>query len=195
LAELDKELALQAAQSPQAPLIGLGRHSAASRLLPHSSSSQNWAICVGSRRPGTWWVMGYTGASSLADIPALSRYRRGGITKTGNAYVWHILVEAAWHPVCSCAPARPHITPAQLRWEGLYAATNGLDGPSISGFVLLAIVLRHGSLSVLYPILAVSYVWVALLSVLFLGEPFSATQWIGMGLIVGGIGLIARKAW
>jgi uncharacterized membrane protein len=61
------------------------------------------------------------------------------------------------------------------------------------GFVLLVIALKHGSLSLLYPILAISYVWVALLSVRFLGEPFSAAQWIGMGLIIGGIALIVRK--
>lgn len=61
------------------------------------------------------------------------------------------------------------------------------------GFILLVIALKHGSLSILYPILAISYIWVALLSVRFLGEPFSAAQWIGIGLIVGGIGLIVRK--
>ena len=60
------------------------------------------------------------------------------------------------------------------------------------GFVLLVIALKHGNLSILYPILATSYIWVALLSVHFLGEPFSVVQWIGIALIVGGISLIVR---
>lgn len=60
------------------------------------------------------------------------------------------------------------------------------------GFVLLVITLKHGNLSVLYPILATSYIWVALLSVRFLAEPFSMIQWIGVALIVTGISLILR---
>ena len=60
------------------------------------------------------------------------------------------------------------------------------------GFVLLVIALKHGNLSILYPILATSYIWVALLSVRFLDEPFSAAQWGGVLLIVGGISLIVR---
>ena len=61
-----------------------------------------------------------------------------------------------------------------------------------AGFILLVTALRHGTLSVLYPILATSYVWVALLSVRFLGESFSMGQWLGVALIIGGVGLIAR---
>ncbi len=60
------------------------------------------------------------------------------------------------------------------------------------GFVLLVIALKHGNLSVLYPILATSYIWVALLSVRFLGEPFSMIQSIGVALILVGISLIVR---
>ncbi len=60
------------------------------------------------------------------------------------------------------------------------------------GFVLLVIALKHGNLSVLYPVLATSYIWVALLSVRFLAEPFSMTQWIGVAMVVTGISLIVR---
>jgi drug/metabolite transporter (DMT)-like permease len=47
-------------------------------------------------------------------------------------------------------------------------------------------------LSVLYPVLATSYIWVGWLSVRYLGEPFSGVQWAGVVLIVLGIGLIVR---
>lgn len=60
------------------------------------------------------------------------------------------------------------------------------------GFVLLVTSLKHGNLSILYPVLATSYVWVALLAARFLGEPFSVIQWSGVALIVGGISLIVR---
>lgn len=60
------------------------------------------------------------------------------------------------------------------------------------GFVLLVIALKHGRLSVLYPVLATSYIWVALLSARFLAEPFPALKWAGVGLIVAGIAVIVR---
>jgi drug/metabolite transporter (DMT)-like permease len=60
------------------------------------------------------------------------------------------------------------------------------------GFVLMVFALKYGNLSVLYPVLATSYIWVGWLSVRFLGEPFSGLQWGGVVLIVLGIGLIVR---
>lgn len=60
------------------------------------------------------------------------------------------------------------------------------------GFVLLVVALKHGNLSILYPFLATSYIWVALLSVRFLGEPLSMVQWVGVALIIGAITLIVR---
>ena len=60
------------------------------------------------------------------------------------------------------------------------------------GFVMFVIALKHGNLSILYPVLATSYIWVALLSVRFLGEPFSVPQWVAVALIFLGIGLIVR---
>lgn len=61
-----------------------------------------------------------------------------------------------------------------------------------AGFVLLVVALKHGNLSILYPVLATSYIWVALLSVRYLGEPFNTPQWLGIGFIVVGIALIVR---
>lgn len=60
------------------------------------------------------------------------------------------------------------------------------------GFVLMIVALKHGQLSVLYPVLATSYIWVALMSAWFLAEPFPPPKWVGMALIVVGIALIVR---
>ncbi len=74
-----------------------------------------------------------------------------------------------------------------LNWELIV----GLFWHGLS-FVLLVIGLKHGSLSILYPFLATSYIWVVLLSIRFLNEPFSWIQSVGLVLIVGGIGIIVK---
>ena len=45
--------------------------------------------------------------------------------------------------------------------------------------ILFIFALKSGSLSVLYPVIATSYVWVALLSNKVLGEPMSSKSWGG----------------
>ena len=52
--------------------------------------------------------------------------------------------------------------------------------------------LRLGNVSVLYPIIAASYIWVAILASIFLGESMSLVRWAGIGLILGGIVLIIK---
>ena len=55
---------------------------------------------------------------------------------------------------------------------------------------LLITALRGGELSVLYPIIALSYVWVALLSIKFLGERMNAQKWVGITIIVLSVGFL-----
>ena len=59
----------------------------------------------------------------------------------------------------------------------------------ISG-ILLIISFRGGEVSVLYPIIATSYIWVSLLSVKFLGEVMNKFKWMGISAIIMGIALI-----
>lgn len=49
--------------------------------------------CRASRDPGNSWA---TAASPRASIPRGGKARRGAITKTGNAHLRRIVVEAAW---------------------------------------------------------------------------------------------------
>lgn len=58
------------------------------------------------------------------------------------------------------------------------------------GAVLLIIALKYGEVSVLYPIIATSYVWVAILAWLFAGESISLTKMAGIMFIVAGVALI-----
>jgi len=51
--------------------------------------------------------------------------------------------------------------------------------------------LSLGKLSILYPIIATSYVWTTLLAKIFLNESVNPTNWIGLSLILIGVTLIA----
>ena len=57
--------------------------------------------------------------------------------------------------------------------------------------LLFVYALKQDNLSVLYPIIASSYIWVTIFSMLFLGEPFVFYKWLGVLLIIGGIAIIS----
>ena len=69
----------------------------------------------------------------------------------------------------------------------------------IAGLVLYAVVffifvwtLRHGDVSVLYPIMASSYIFVYLLALFFLHESITLARVVGVCLIVAGICAITQ---
>mgnify|MGYP002639502239 CR=1 FL=1 len=62
------------------------------------------------------------------------------------------------------------------------------------GTVLFIPALKGGELSVLYPIVALAYVWVSLISVKFLGEKMTQLKWMGIVLILMGVTLIGLGA-
>jgi len=50
--------------------------------------------------------------------------------------------------------------------------------------------LRGGQLSVLYPLVSASYIWVTILSIKVLGEKMNKFKWAGIALIVLGVSVI-----
>ncbi len=50
--------------------------------------------------------------------------------------------------------------------------------------------LRGGDLSILYPFVSLTYIWVSLLSVKFLGEKMSKYKWLGVVFIILGVTFI-----
>jgi len=52
--------------------------------------------------------------------------------------------------------------------------------------------LSQGELSVLYPVIATSYIWTCLLAVLILGERMNLVNWIGILFILLGVGMVVR---
>jgi uncharacterized membrane protein len=60
--------------------------------------------------------------------------------------------------------------------------------------VLYVYALNKGQLSILYPIIATSYIWTLLFSRIFLKEQISLTGWAGVFFILFGVTLIAAQA-
>ena len=58
------------------------------------------------------------------------------------------------------------------------------------GGTLMILSFRGGEVSVLYPIIATSYIWVSFLSIYFLGETMNYFKWTGIISIMAGIALI-----
>ncbi len=70
-----------------------------------------------------------------------------------------------------------------------------LAGYSLYGIntLLLMLALRDGELSVLYPIIALSYVWVAVLSVYFFHDRLNPWKIAGIFVIIAGVTVLGRS--
>lgn len=69
-------------------------------------------------------------------------------------------------------------------WAGL-----SLYGVS-TGLLILA--LRDGELSLLYPVISLTYVWVTILSVLVFNEALNVYKVLGIGVICTGVALLGK---
>lgn len=69
-----------------------------------------------------------------------------------------------------------------------------LVGGSLYGLftALLILALRDGELSILYPVIALNYVWVTILSLIFFGETMNPFKAIGISTIVLGVVVLGR---
>lgn len=56
-------------------------------------------------------------------------------------------------------------------------------------------VLKKAELSLLYPVIATSYIWVGFLSIYIVGENINLLNWLGFALIIGGVTLTSVKKW
>jgi len=73
-----------------------------------------------------------------------------------------------------------------------YALIAGLFSYGIGAFMLI-FALKHGELSVLYPIYALNFVWVSILSpVFFQTDSMNTVKWLGVFLIIAGVSTIGR---
>lgn len=70
-----------------------------------------------------------------------------------------------------------------------------LAGYSLYGLstILLILALRDGQLSVLYPVVSLTYVWVTVLSVLIFQESLNLFKVLGVATIVAGVAILGRN--
>jgi len=82
-----------------------------------------------------------------------------------------------------------------VNWIALctdYPLWAGLSCYGIST-LLMVLALRDGELSLLYPVISLTYVWVMFLSVLLLHEPLTFWKVGGVTLICGGVALLGMN--
>ena len=58
--------------------------------------------------------------------------------------------------------------------------------------VMMIYALRHGELSVLFPLISLGFVWVTILSVLIFHESMSPLKGVGIAVIVAGVATLGR---
>ena len=97
-------------------------------------------------------------------------------------------------PLLDPTAGTPLVQAPLIAWKILtnFHLLGGLSCYGIST-ILLVLALRYGELSVLYPIIALTYVWVAVLSVGLLGETLNVFKLLGLVLIVIGVAVLGRK--
>ena len=59
---------------------------------------------------------------------------------------------------------------------------------------LLVVALKYGELSILYPVIALTYVWVTALSVVINNESLNPLKVIGLATVVIGVAVLGRSA-
>ena len=60
--------------------------------------------------------------------------------------------------------------------------------------VLIVVAFKDGELSVLYPILSLSYLWVTVLSFFVFHDTLNADKLIGVAVIICGVAVLGRGA-
>lgn len=57
----------------------------------------------------------------------------------------------------------------------------------LSSSIFFMMGLKHGELSVLYPLVSIGYIWTLLWSRIFFKEPFTPTKFVGIVMILAGV--------
>jgi multidrug transporter EmrE-like cation transporter len=138
--------------------------------------------------------------SSVAAIPrqAIRRSRKSVYMVLGCtvfAATAQILMKfGAAHPMPQVIPGNPATwMPFVLSLLGNYELMLGYFVQS-GNALLLILALRDGELSMLYPIIALTYVWVNLLSMYFFHEHANIWKAVGIALVIGGVAMLGRAS-
>ncbi len=62
-----------------------------------------------------------------------------------------------------------------------------------TGLIFMLKALRRGELTVVYPVLATSFIWVSLLSPIFFNtDSMSIQKWVGVSVIIAGVYMVSK---
>jgi multidrug transporter EmrE-like cation transporter len=101
-----------------------------------------------------------------------------------------LLKFGANHPMPQLSPADASTwLPFLIALLGNYPLLLGYTAHSCNA-LLLILALKDGELSLLYPIIALTYVWVNLLSMYFFHEPMNVWKGVGIALVIGGVSVM-----
>ena len=77
-------------------------------------------------------------------------------------------------------------------FKGIFFNWHLIFGAALYGVstVLFIFALKDSDLSVMYPFVAVTYVWISLFSIKFFGEKMNKWKWLGIAAILVGVSLI-----
>jgi drug/metabolite transporter (DMT)-like permease len=100
----------------------------------------------------------------------------------------------ATHPMPALNPANASTwLPFLVALLGNYQLVLGYIVQS-GNALLLILALREGELSMLYPIIALTYVWVNLLAMYFFHDRMNVWKAGGIALVIGGVALLGRAS-
>lgn len=95
-----------------------------------------------------------------------------------------ILLKIGANQLVSSNPLRMLMNPWLFCGYALYGMSTGL----------LILALRKGQLSVLYPVIALTYVWVTILSMAVFKETMNPFKAIGLSIVVAGVAVLGRDS-
>ena len=95
-----------------------------------------------------------------------------------------ILLKVGANQLVSTNPVKMLLNPWVFCGYALYGMSTGL----------LILALRKGQLSVLYPVIALTYVWVTILSIAIFKESMNSYKVIGLSIVVAGVAVLGRDS-
>lgn len=95
-----------------------------------------------------------------------------------------VLLKIGASQLVSANPLRIFLNPWLFSGYALYGMS--------TMFLILA--LRKGQLSLLYPVISLTYVWVAILSLLLFRESMNPAKVVGLAIVVSGVAVLGRDA-
>lgn len=95
-----------------------------------------------------------------------------------------ILLKMGANQLSSSNPVKMLLNPWVFSGYALYGISTGL----------LILALRKGQLSVLYPVIALTYVWVTILSIAIFKESLNPYKVVGLSVVVAGVAVLGRDS-